>query len=135
MERLRALPGVTAVGVVNNIPLDEGTGTGRFLTDSMSPESGGALLDQNFAGGDYFRVMGIDVLRGRPFTPDEAFTPTAASSSVNPSRRGCGPIGIPLDSESAAPATRRSGSPLSAWWRTSSRTTGATRARPSCTFR
>jgi putative ABC transport system permease protein len=74
MDRLRALPGVMAVGVVNNIPLDEGTGTGRFLTDSMAPEGGGALLDQNFAGGDYFRVMGIDILRGRPFTPDEAVT-------------------------------------------------------------
>ncbi len=36
MDRLRALPGVTAVGVVNNIPLDEGTGSWRFLTDAMS---------------------------------------------------------------------------------------------------
>ena len=78
MDRLRALPGVTSVGVVNNIPLDEGTGTGRFLTDSMAPEGGGALLDQNFTGGDYFRVMGIDVLRGRPFTPDEAVTPNSS---------------------------------------------------------
>ena len=78
MDRLRALPGVTAVGVVNNIPLDEGTETGRFLTDSMAAEGGGALLDQNFAGGDYFRVMGIDVLRGRPFTPDEAITPNSS---------------------------------------------------------
>jgi putative ABC transport system permease protein len=77
MDRLRALPGVTMVGVVNNIPLDEGTGTGRFLTDSMAPEGGGALLDQNFAGGDYFRVMGIDLLRGRVFTPDEAVTPNS----------------------------------------------------------
>jgi predicted permease len=78
MDRLRALPGVTSVGVVNNIPLDEGTATGRFLTDSMAPEGGGALLDQNFAGGDYFRVMGIDVLRGRQFTPDEAVTPNSS---------------------------------------------------------
>ena len=74
MDRLRALPGVTTVGVVNNIPLDEGTVTGRFLTDSMAPDSGGALLDQNFAGGDYFRAMGISLLRGRPFTVDEAVT-------------------------------------------------------------
>jgi putative ABC transport system permease protein len=74
MDRLRGLPGVTSVGVVNNIPLDEGTGTGRFLTDSMAPDSGGALLDQNFTGGDYFRVMGIELLRGRQFTPEEAFT-------------------------------------------------------------
>ena len=78
MDRLRALPGVTAVGVVNNIPLDEGTGTGRFLTDSMAAESGGALLDQNFSGGDYFRAMGIAVLRGREFTVDEAVTPNSS---------------------------------------------------------
>jgi putative ABC transport system permease protein len=77
MDRLRALAGVTAVGVVNNIPLDEGTGTGRFLTDAMDPQSAGALLDQNFTGGDYFRVMGIDLMRGRTFTNDEAVTPNS----------------------------------------------------------
>ena len=78
MDRLRALPGVAAVGVVNNIPLDEGTSTGRFLTEAMDPDGGGALLDQNFTGGDYFRVMGIDLLRGRPFTRDEAVTPNTS---------------------------------------------------------
>ena len=77
MDRLRALPGVTGVGVVNNIPLDEGTGAGRFLTEALDPQSGGGLLDQNFTGGDYFRIMGIDLLRGRPFTRDEAVTPNA----------------------------------------------------------
>ena len=78
MDRLRALPGVTGVGIVNNIPLDEGTGGGRFLTDTMDPQSGGVLLDQNFTGGDYFRVMGTDLLRGRPFTNDEAVTPNSS---------------------------------------------------------
>ena len=75
MERLRALPGVNAVGVVNNIPLDEGTGGGRFLTDAMSNDGDGVLLDQNFTGGDYFRAMGIEVLTGRQFTVGEAVTP------------------------------------------------------------
>jgi putative ABC transport system permease protein len=78
MDRLRTLPGVIAVGVVNNIPLDEGTGSGRFLTDSMAADDGGALIDVNFAGGDYFSVMGIDILRGRQFTPNEAFTPNSS---------------------------------------------------------
>ena len=77
MDRLRALPGVAGVGVVNNIPLDEGTPSGRFLIDGMNPDGGGALLDQNFAGGDYFRVMGVDLLRGRPFTDAEAVTPNS----------------------------------------------------------
>jgi hypothetical protein len=49
MERLRTLPGVTDVGVVNNIPLDEGTGTGPFVTDTMNAEAGGTRLDQNFS--------------------------------------------------------------------------------------
>ena len=77
MDRLRSLPGVTDVGVVNNIPLDEGTSTNRFFTESMSADGGGALLDVNFAGGDYFRAIGIDLVQGRTFTSDEAFTPNS----------------------------------------------------------
>jgi hypothetical protein len=43
----------------------------------MAEDGGGALLDQNFTAGDYFRVMGIALLQGRPFTKDEAFTPNS----------------------------------------------------------
>jgi putative ABC transport system permease protein len=75
MERLRALPGVTDVGVVNNIPLDEGTGGARFLTDEMSDDGDGVITSTNFAGGDYFRAMGIRQVLGRPFTEGEAVTP------------------------------------------------------------
>ena len=77
MDRLRALPGVTDVGVVNNLPLDEGTSNGRFLTPAMSPDAGGMLLGVNFTGGDYFRAMGIHLLQGRTFTSDEAVTPNS----------------------------------------------------------
>ena len=77
MDRLRGLPGVTTVGVVNNLPLDEGTGGGRWFTDAMTDESGGTPLDQNFTGGDYFKAMGIDLLRGRTFLTTEAVTPNS----------------------------------------------------------
>ena len=74
MDRLRALPGVTAVGVVNNLPLDEGTGGIRVITDGMAIDEG-ARVQRNFTGGDYFRALGIALLQGRTFTNDEAITP------------------------------------------------------------
>ena len=75
MDRLRALPGVTAVGVVNNIPLDEGTGGVRVRTDEMSSDAQPPLLSMNFTGGDYFRAMSIPLLQGRVFNKEEAVSP------------------------------------------------------------
>ena len=78
MDRLRALPGVTAVGVVNNLPLDEGTGGVRVLTEGAAGGDGGTLVNINFTGGDYFRAMGISLLQGRAFTNAEAATPNSS---------------------------------------------------------
>jgi putative ABC transport system permease protein len=74
MDRFRALPGVTAVGVVNNLPLDEGTNSLRVKADGAS-DGEGVLIDMNFTGGDYFQAMGIRLLQGRNFTNAEAVTP------------------------------------------------------------
>jgi putative ABC transport system permease protein len=78
MNRLRALPGVASVGVVNNIPLDEGTATVRVRTDEMSSDAQTVLLNMNFTGGDYFRAASIPLLQGRPFSNDEAITPNTS---------------------------------------------------------
>jgi len=77
MDRLRALPGVTTVGVVNNIPLDEGTDGVRVIAEGMPSDGGGSLINMNFTGGDYFRAMGIKLLQGRTFTNEEAVTPNS----------------------------------------------------------
>jgi putative ABC transport system permease protein len=67
MDRLRELPGVESVGLVENVPLNEGTSTGRFRSEEMASEpDAGTVLDYTFAAGDYFRTMDIDVLGGRP---------------------------------------------------------------------
>jgi predicted permease len=68
LERVAALPGVTAVGLVDNVPLDEGTREDRFRSEDMpaGPDAG-PLLNFTCAAGDYFRTMGIAVLDGRPF--------------------------------------------------------------------
>jgi predicted permease len=79
MDRFRALPGVTAVGAVNNLPLDEGTSAVRAMPNEAPVGSDGVQLALNFSGGDHFKVLGIRVLAGRPFTNDEAI---AANNSV-----------------------------------------------------
>jgi len=68
LERLQRLPGVSSVGIVENVPLDEGTREDRFRTDEMAegPDVGPSL-DFTFAAGDYFPTMSIAVLDGRPF--------------------------------------------------------------------
>jgi predicted permease len=75
MDRLRALPGVTGVGIVNNLPLDESTGNVRVRTAGMTGADAGARVSMNFSGGDHFKVLGIKLLRGRAFTNDEAVRP------------------------------------------------------------
>jgi predicted permease len=68
MDRLRALPGVESVGLVDNIPLDESTYDGRFVAEGSSTGSeGGTLLKYTFSAGDYFKSMQIPVLAGRTF--------------------------------------------------------------------
>jgi predicted permease len=72
MERLRALPGVQSVGLVENVPLNESTASVRFRAEHMSvPVDDGPLLKATFAAGDYFKAMGIDVLAGRPFEDND----------------------------------------------------------------
>ncbi|MDA8016745.1 MAG: ABC transporter permease [Thermoanaerobaculia bacterium] len=74
-ERLRALPGVESVGIVENVPLDEGVNSRRFFTEDMNiEEDTGTLLSFTWATGDYFDTMKIAVRRGRAFTPDDHST-------------------------------------------------------------
>jgi predicted permease len=66
MDRLRALPGVQSVGLVENVPLNEGTASAPVQTEDMTGDAT-ARLDFTWAAGDYFPTMGIAVLQGEPF--------------------------------------------------------------------
>lgn len=100
MDRLLALPGVTGVGVINNIPLDEQTNAIRVRTADLPAEGTGTLVNLNATGGDYFTVMGIKLLQGRLFTPTEAVTPNnsviVSKSTVEKLWPGQNPIGRTL---------------------------------------
>ena len=64
MERLRALPGVQSVGLVENVPLNESVASQPFRTEEMSSDAG-TTLSYTFTAGDYFQTMGIELLQGR----------------------------------------------------------------------
>ena len=74
MERLSKLPGVQSVGIIENVPLNEGTYTTRFVAEGKSDEGDGTLLNLTFTAGDYFKTMGIALLQGRAFTEDDHLT-------------------------------------------------------------
>jgi predicted permease len=68
MDRVRALPGVQSVGLVNTLPLDEGAGDARVATSGYSgPPENAPRVRITFADGDYFRTMGISLLAGTLF--------------------------------------------------------------------
>jgi putative ABC transport system permease protein len=72
-ERTETLPGVEAVGMVSNLPV-----SGNFDTVSFYIEGRPAPAPENVPdlerytiNSDYFRAMGIALLSGRPFGPED----------------------------------------------------------------
>lgn len=74
LERLAALPGVQSVGLVENVPLEEQTAIVRVHTEATVADGEGSLVNMTYAAGDYFGTMGIALLGGRVFTPDDHST-------------------------------------------------------------
>jgi putative ABC transport system permease protein len=84
IERLRSLPGVGAVGLVNAIPLGDGGPDGTFVATDRQAESmdevvsalrSAALTGQaefRVASEGYFRAMRIPLVRGRLFAPSDS---------------------------------------------------------------
>jgi predicted permease len=72
MERLKNLPGVQSVGIVDNVPLNESLGDGRVLpAERAGASDGGVRVGGTSLAGDYFSTMGIRLLEGRVFTQEE----------------------------------------------------------------
>jgi putative ABC transport system permease protein len=81
MDRIRALPGVESVGLVNTLPLDEGAGEARVATSGYTgPPQNAPRVRMTFADGDYFRTMGISLLAGQMF--ERRAEPTAEVTAI-----------------------------------------------------
>lgn len=71
MDGLRALPGVEAASIASRIPLDgRDNGTYFLVEGQLEPpaDSEKPYMEFQVIAPDYFRVMGIPLLRGRDFT-------------------------------------------------------------------
>jgi putative ABC transport system permease protein len=72
LERVRSLPGVRHVGVVNDLPL-RGWTSFDFTIEGRPTPAPGEVPEalERVVSPDYFRAMGIPVQRGRAFTDAE----------------------------------------------------------------
>jgi putative ABC transport system permease protein len=73
IERIRALPGVEAAALGSNIPFDNNEWDSSFHLTGTPPYPPGERpeAEVNHVTPDYFRVMGMPLLRGRAFTGDD----------------------------------------------------------------
>ena len=74
IERLRAIPGLESVGLASYLPFNGGTDSSPFELPGRPPAPNEPARHANteVIAGDYFRAMGIPVLRGRTFTAADA---------------------------------------------------------------
>jgi putative ABC transport system permease protein len=72
-ERLAGLPGVEAVGAISDLPFGEGRNSSPFkIPDKpVAPGEPERHADMRFVEGDYFKTLGIPVIRGRSFGPED----------------------------------------------------------------
>lgn len=68
LERLRQLPGARYVALANALPAGGGGGITTFVAEGYVSPRGPATQWRIQVIGDYFRAMGIPLLRGRYFT-------------------------------------------------------------------
>jgi predicted permease len=76
LENLRALPGVRSAAVVTNLPLGSSLSASSFRIDGRPEPKRGESPSANrcVISPDYFRTMGIGLLRGRDFDDRDAKT-------------------------------------------------------------
>ena len=76
LDRVRNLPGVQAAGAVSGLPLTDEGGSGTTTVDSqlVPLENTTPEADQRIVTDDYFKAMGISLVRGRFFDARDAST-------------------------------------------------------------
>ena len=73
LEKVRAVPGVTAAGLTSNLPLSGNVSSGSYSIVGYTPGPSEPAPHgrQEVVGGDYFRTLQIPLLQGRVFTDSD----------------------------------------------------------------
>jgi len=74
MSRLRSTPGVIAATLASTIPFGDNIDRGRFERVGSGAQTPVRARAFRIVGADYFRTLGLPLLRGREFTPAEETT-------------------------------------------------------------
>ncbi len=97
LERLGAMPGVAHAGAVNWLPLGGALISGSIIVEGIPESTRGLWASKPAVTADYFRALGIPVMRGRAFSErDTANAPGVAIVTAELARRwwpGEDPIG------------------------------------------
>jgi putative ABC transport system permease protein len=73
LAKVSTLPSVTAVAIGNNVPFDDNEWDSSFHITGTPPYQPGQdpSAEINMISPDYFRVLGMPILRGRAFGPED----------------------------------------------------------------
>jgi putative ABC transport system permease protein len=77
LEKVRNIPGLESVALSDRLPLEGGSNSYVTLRGQASTGMSGPLVESHAVSPGYFRTMGIPLLRGRDFTPEDAVTALA----------------------------------------------------------
>jgi predicted permease len=76
LERLQAMPEIEYVGLTDAVPLSGRSNTNSTVKvigrDYPGGDAATPLTEWRFVSADYFRTLGLGVLRGRAFTPQDS---------------------------------------------------------------
>lgn len=78
LERVRAIPGVTAAALTRSLPVESGAPDGHFFIEDRRAETGSADANYSVITPGYLQTLRLPLLRGRDFTSQD----TAASQPV-----------------------------------------------------
>jgi predicted permease len=77
-DRVRGLPGVEAVAIVNQLPMSDVTANVSFDVEGRPSNTDINVADTQIISPDYFRAMGISLMRGQFLNDEEAKLPPAS---------------------------------------------------------